>query len=190
VARWEPDAVERLVRAAIELFTEHGYDRTTVAEIAARAGLTKSTFFRHSPDKREILFLGQDLMHQQLATGIAGAPAAATPLGMVAGGLDALAVIFSAERRDFAVQRREVIAANPELQEREALKGRSSARVISDALRARGVDDPAAMVAGQLGALAIGRAYTRWSEPGNQEDFGPIARDALGELHAASVALA
>ena len=62
MARWEPNAAERLERAALALFLERGYDATTVAEIANRAGLTKSTFFRHYADKREVLFGGQDIM--------------------------------------------------------------------------------------------------------------------------------
>jgi AcrR family transcriptional regulator len=182
--------VERLVRAALELFSEQGYDRTTVAEIAARAGLTKSTFFRHSPDKREILFLGQGQMYELLRTGIAGAPADATPLEMVAAGLDELTAVFSADRRDFAPQRRAVIAAHPELQEREALKRRGYVTTIQAALRARGVEDPAALVAGELGGLAVGGAYVRWSEPGNEQEYGPVARQVLGELYKATVALA
>ena len=61
MARWEPNASERLVRAAVDLFTEQGYDATTVTQIADRAGgLTKTTFFRHFPDKREVLFAGQE----------------------------------------------------------------------------------------------------------------------------------
>jgi len=189
MARWEPHAAERLVRAALELFTEQGYDHTTVAEIAAHAGLTKSTFFRHSPDKREILFLGQDQLYELLASGIAGAPAGATPLETVAAGLDELAVAFSAGRRDFGPRRRAVIAAHPELQEREALKRRGYAAAIHEALQARGVDDPVAIVAGELGALAIGRAYSRWSDPGNADDFGAVARQVLDELRSATVAL-
>ncbi|MBI0381962.1 helix-turn-helix transcriptional regulator, partial [Streptomyces albiflaviniger] len=80
MARWEPNAQERLVRAALELFTEQGYDATTVNEIADRAGLTKTTFFRHFRDKREVLFAGQDTHTRLLADAIAAAPGPATPL--------------------------------------------------------------------------------------------------------------
>ncbi|MBS2080443.1 helix-turn-helix domain-containing protein, partial [Mycobacterium tuberculosis] len=64
MARWEPDARERLVAAALDLFNERGYDETTVTQIAERAGLTKSTFFRHFPDKRDVLAAGQDAIAQ------------------------------------------------------------------------------------------------------------------------------
>lgn len=79
MARWEPGARERLVLAAVDLFTELGYDATTVAQIAERAGVTKSTFFRHFSDKRELLAAGQEALSQLLTEGIAEAPAHATP---------------------------------------------------------------------------------------------------------------
>ena len=58
MGRWEPDARGRLVKAAMELYGERGFEQTTVAEIAERAGLTERTFFRHFADKREVLFAG------------------------------------------------------------------------------------------------------------------------------------
>ena len=91
MARWEPDARQRLVAAALDLFTEQGYDDTTVAQIADRAGLTKSTFFRHFPDKREVLVAGQDTLCRLLAEGIAAAPESATPLEAVGAALEAAA---------------------------------------------------------------------------------------------------
>src|ERR1700727_3354826 len=89
MSRWEPDARGRLEQAAAELFAERGFDETTVADIAARAGLTERTFFRHFADKREVLFSGQDVFQEQFVTAVAGAPATATPLEAVAAGLAA-----------------------------------------------------------------------------------------------------
>src|SRR4051812_44333589 len=88
MARWEPGARERLVVAAVDLFTEQGYDATTVAEIAERAGVTKSTFFRYFPDKRELLVAGQETLSRLLVEGIAEAPDGAGPLEAVAAGLE------------------------------------------------------------------------------------------------------
>src|ERR1041385_4645865 len=87
MVRWEPGARERLVLAAVDLFIEQGYDQTTVTQIAERAGVTKSTFFRHFPDKRELLVAGQETLSRLLAEGIAQAPVGATPLEAVAAGL-------------------------------------------------------------------------------------------------------
>src|ERR1700689_5438774 len=123
MARWQPNAAERLALAALELFAERGYENTTVIDIAQRAGLTKSTFFRHFQDKREVLF-GEGMMNELLAEAIAAAPATAVPLEAVAHAVDAIGRrAFPPARRAFVARRRAVIAANPELQEREAIKG-------------------------------------------------------------------
>src|SRR5271163_4894197 len=122
MARWEPNASERLERAALALFAERGYDATTVAEIADRAGLTKSTFFRHYADKREVLFGGQDVLAELFSGAIRGAPPSATAADCLAAALESAAAIFTADRHDFAPQRQAVIAAHGELQERQLLK--------------------------------------------------------------------
>src|SRR5262245_2455418 len=104
MARWEPNARERLVDAALELFHERGYDRTTVEEIAARAGLTERTFFRYFADKREVLFGGSKDLERAITDGISGAPTAASPLDAVVGALEAAAAHFPA-RRDYRARR-------------------------------------------------------------------------------------
>jgi AcrR family transcriptional regulator len=172
--------------AALDLFEERGYENTTVIDIAERAGLTKSTFFRHFPDKREVLF-GGDSMTGLVTEAIAAAPAEATPLDAVANALNAVGrESFTAARRDFVTRRWAVIAANPELREREALKGLRLTAAMTGALERRGVPDLTACVAAELGALAWKIAYQRWSEPTNGDDFGQLARRALGEVRAAS----
>ena len=189
MARWEPNAPERLTRAALALFVEHGYDATTVAQIADRAGLTKSTFFRHFTDKREVLFGGQDLLTELFSEAIRTAPAAATPADCLAAALESAAVAFTPERQEFAPQRQAVIAANSELQERELLKGARLASAMADALRARGAGDVAARVAGQLGVLALSITYARWAAPANRQPFAEIAHVVLRDLQAQAVTL-
>src|ERR1700684_1967037 len=100
MARWQPGARERLVVAAVDLFTEQGYDATTVAQIAERAGITRSTFFRYFSDKREVLVAGQETLSRLLAEGIAEAPAGASPLEAVAGGLARASSGKGAVKRD------------------------------------------------------------------------------------------
>jgi AcrR family transcriptional regulator len=185
MGRWQPNSQHRLVLAALDLFEERGYERTTVVEIAERAGLTKSTFFRHFPDKREVLF-GGDTMTGLLVEGIAAAPAGASPLEAVAHALDAIGKeAFTPARREFVARRRAVIAANPELQEREALKALSLTGSMIDALKLRGTSDLTAYVASQLGSLAWKLAYDCWIDAPDGEDFGEIARRTIGELQAA-----
>jgi AcrR family transcriptional regulator len=188
--RWEPDARERLVCAALDLFTQQGYDNTTVAEIVERAGLTKSTFFRHFPDKREVLVAGQDMLSRLFADGIAAAPDAATPLEAVGAALAVAAEAFTVSgQRDLGPKIAAVIAANCELQERDALKPVGLAAAMTAALEDRGVPDLAASLAAELGVLAFKRAFARWSDSANQLELGELARQSLLELRAASAAL-
>ena len=189
MARWEPNARERLERAALDLFTQHGYDATTVAQIADRAGLTKSTFFRHFTDKREVLFGGQDTLAELFGAAIAAAPPATAPADCLAAALTSAAVVFGPERHDLAPQRQAVIAANSELQERQLLKRAHLAGAIADALCARGTDDPTARLAGELGVLAFSTAFGRWAAPDNQRAYADLAREALHELQARAVVL-
>src|SRR6202050_4597065 len=122
MARWEPGARERLVVAAVDLFTERGYDATTVAQIAERAGVTKSTFFRHFPDKRELLVAGQETLSRLLDEGIAEAPTGASPLEAVAAGLERASSEMGPGDRDLGARLKAAVADSTELQERDALK--------------------------------------------------------------------
>jgi len=191
MARWEPGARDRLVVAAVDLFTEQGYDATTVAEIAERAGVTKSTFFRHFPDKRELLVAGQDMLGRLLAEGIAEAPEGAGPLAAVAAGLERASSAMGPANRELGARLKAAIAASEELQERDALKSVSLAAAMTSALTARGVPDPTAHLAAEMGVLAFKRGYAVWSEGDRAEDDGlaPYALAALDELRAASASL-
>ncbi len=189
MARWQPNARQRLVHAALDLFTEQGYDATTVNEIADRAGLTKTTFFRHFSDKREVLFAGQSVHAGILTDAIAAAPAQATPLTAVEAALDALSGTFTEDRREFSTRLRAVIALNSELQERSAFKRLGLAATMTDALHARGVEEPTASLAAELGARAFYGAYEQWADPANQQTCAELARQALDRLRTAATAL-
>ena len=119
MGRWEPNSRGRLQEAALALYAERGFDQTTVAEIAARAGVTERTFYRHFADKREVLFGGSAVLKERILTGVTDAPASARPLDALARGLDAAAAMLGEGRRDLSRLRQTVIAANPELRERE-----------------------------------------------------------------------
>ncbi len=189
MGRWEPNARQRLERAALSLFAENGYDATTVAEIADRAGLTKSTFFRHFSDKREVLFGGQDMLAELFTEAIRNVPSGAGAAECLAAALRAAAMAFTAERHDLAPQRRAVIAANSDLQERELLKRARLGAAMADAFRARGADDATARLAAEIGTLAFSTAYARWAVPENQQSFTDIAHAALRELQARAATL-
>jgi AcrR family transcriptional regulator len=181
MARWQPGARERLVVAAVDLFTEQGYDATTVAQIATRAGVTRSTFFRHFSDKREVLVAGQATLSQLLAEGIAQAPANASPLEAVAAGLERASSEMGPVNRDLGPRLKAAVAASTELQERDALKSIGLAAAMTGALVARGVPDPTAHLAAELGVLAFKRGYAQWSEA-DRDDTTGLAHHALAAL--------
>jgi AcrR family transcriptional regulator len=187
MGRWEPDAQERLVRAALDLFSEQGYENTAVAQIAERAGLTKSTFFRHFRDKREVLFGGQDRLAGVLTSGIANAPESAGPLAAVEEALVAVGTWFTDEHRAHGPQRQAVIDGNLELRERAALKMAGFAVAVKDALERRGVPELQAVVAAELGVLAFGRAHAAWLETAG--DWAAVARRSVDEVRTAAATL-
>jgi AcrR family transcriptional regulator len=186
MARWQPNPRERLVLAALELFAERGYEHTTVTAIAERAGLTRSTFFRHFPDKREVLFGGETLP-QILTEAITSAPDTTPPLQAIAEALNQVGgQVFPETQRAFVAQRRAVIAANPELREREAVKGVTLTAAMVDALRQRGVPELTARVAAGFGSLAFVLAYDEWTDPANEATFRELTESKLKALHAAA----
>src|SRR5260370_26254007 len=191
MARWESGARERMVLAAVDLFSEQGYDATTVAQIAERAGVTKSTFFRHFPDKRELRVAGQETLSRLLAEGIAEAPGNASPLEAVAAGLERASSAMGPMNRELAPRLKAAVAASAELQERDALKSVSLAAAMTTALVARRVSDSAAGLSGELGVLAFKRGDAEWPE-GDRNAKDEVARytlAALDELPAASASL-
>ena len=160
VSRWEPHTSRRLQQAAFELYTERGYDQTTVAEIAARAGLTERTFFRHFTDKREVLFEGGDQFRDALVDRVVNAPASASALEAVLTGVEAAGSVFPALQ---IVRRRQaLISANPELQERELIKFASLEAALAGALGRRGVADTSAELAAAAGVVVLRIALSRW----------------------------
>jgi AcrR family transcriptional regulator len=191
MARWEPDARGRLIRAAIDLFEAQGYEATTTAQLAARAGLTKTTFFRHFPDKREVLFAGQATLVGLAASGVQEAPADAGPLEAAAAGVDAMAAMHTEEQRAWGPRLRAVIAANDELRERGTFKRASITAAIEDALVARGVPEASAGVAAELASRAYHVGFDRWTEQlDDDRSLGAFCRAALDELRTALGALA
>jgi AcrR family transcriptional regulator len=182
---------ERLVVAAVDLFSEQGYDTTTVAQIAERAGTTKSTFFRYFPDKRELLVAGQETLSRLLAEGIADAPQGASPLEAVAAGLERASSAMGPMNRELGPRLKAAVAASTELQERDALKSVGLAAAMTAALVARGLPDATAHLAGELGVLAFKRGYAEWSQADRDTEDGLAlyTLTALNELRAASASL-
>lgn len=179
MARWEGNTQDRLERAALDLFTEQGYDRTTVAQIAQRANLTERSFYRWFADKREVLFGGAGRMQKVIADAIAAVPAGT-------GALQTLLIACRAtpdvmRPREFLRERAAVIAANPPLQERELIKLASMAEMITRALVDRGFDAQTARLATDLGSAVLRLANERWVADENA-DYTEVLNTAAADL--------
>jgi len=169
-----------MARAALELYAERGYEQTTAADIADRAGVTERTFFRHFADKREVLFDGSAQLQAAVVASIAGADDAA-PLDIACGAFVAAAPILE-ERRDHARRRAAVIAANTSLQERELLKMSTLASAATGALRKRGVAAPDAQVAAHTAVGLFGIGFERWVAADDGTSLAEQITRALADL--------
>ena len=165
----------------MELYGVRGFDQTTVAEIARRAGLTERTFFRHYADKREVLFAGSGVLRELLVSTVANAPDSAPPIDAVAAALEAAGAGLQ-ERRAFSQRRQAIIAANAELRERELIKLASLASAMAETLRRRGVPEPAASLTAEAGIAAFRVAFERWVDEANERDLPGLIRESLDQL--------
>ncbi|MDM7855217.1 TetR family transcriptional regulator [Cellulomonas alba] len=184
MARWQPGSQARLEREALELFVTRGYDQTTVAEIASRAGVTERTFYRYFADKREVLFAGGAVLEQELVAAIREAPEGTMPLDAVALGLDRLATGLFADRLEIAMRRATVVAAHPELQERELLKMAHLAAAAAGALRERGVAEPGASLAADSGVAVFRVAFAQWVAQRGATSLAELIRSGVRDLRA------
>lgn len=181
MARWEPDARGRLLHAALDLFAEQGYDATTAAQIAERAGLTKTTLFRQFADKREILFQGQAASVATADAAVRGAPAGAHPIDALRTGLDALAEDHVPEQREIGRRAEAITATSAELQERAAFKRSAISAALAAALAER-VDDGVAGVLADIGTRAYYRGFAEWARTDDDTDLAALVRRHLDQL--------
>ncbi|MGX1516218.1 TetR/AcrR family transcriptional regulator [Streptomyces collinus] len=184
MARWDPGAEQRLKRAALELYLEHGYANVTITHIAERAGLTRRSYFRYFPDKREVLFGGSERLPPALAEAVLAADPDAAPLTAVLDAMSRVGAQLLEQVQDVA-ERRAVIDTSPELQERERTKAAAVTRALRDALIQRRVDADTAELVAQLAAVAFGHAFRQWTEAEGRTSFGSCLDAVTGRLRAA-----
>lgn len=183
MGRWAPGGRGRLEVAALELYATRGYEQTTVADIAERAGLTERTYFRHFADKREVLFSGSPRLQQLVVDAVLAQPVPTPPLDAVVAGLDAAAEVFDGQR-DWSVRRSAVIGANPVLAEREQQKLATLAGALATALEERGVVAAGARLAADLGVVVFATGFARWVGDGEDRPLAVVQREVLAELRA------
>ncbi|MET9251880.1 helix-turn-helix domain-containing protein [Nonomuraea sp. NPDC003709] len=181
MARWDPGTEERLIKAALELYAEHGYDNVTVTQIAERAGITRRSYFRYFPDKREVLFAGSERLPTAIQQAVLAAAETSSPLSTV---LDALADVGAqlAEQVKNVAERRAVIDASAELQERERTKFAAVTAAIRTALEQRGTETGTAHLVAQIAMVVFQSAFDQWVNANGQTDFVTCLRVAAASL--------
>ena len=153
MGRWEPGAAGRLQTAAVKLFVDQGFAATTVPQIAARAGLTTRTFFRHYADKRDVLFAGEEELPEVVAQVFAHAAPDLGPLDVVVHGLQTVvAPRLQAHHAELRI-RRDILRSDASLLERDASKLASLGRAATTGFADRGLSP---LHAGTAAALAVG----------------------------------
>ena len=183
MSRWKPDARGRLEQAAFELFRDRGYDHITVADIAQRAGLTERTFFRHYADKREVLFGGATHLQAEILRAINAAPCSLPTLALVRIGVEAAATMMHG-RRELALERSKIVAAHADLQERDLIKRATLTTAIAGALGARGVAEPSASLAADMGMVVFHVGFSQWLDGPPGRELIDVVRDGFEELKA------
>jgi AcrR family transcriptional regulator len=182
MGRWQGGASERLKEAALGLFQSQGYDGTTVAEIAAEAGVTERTFFRHYADKREVLFFDQGEFEGVFLAALPS-EGGRDPMALMAAVLAGAAALFGEDRRPWSRARQSVIAANVALQERELLKMSLLATSLTGALTGRGIDPVSAALAAETGVAVFRTAFAAWISEDETRTFPEIQAGVLARLH-------
>lgn len=188
MGRWEPDAQGRLLSAALDLFAEHGYEATTTAQIAERAGLTKTTLFRLFSDKREIVFQGQSALVELVRRGVTEAPTGSTAADLMAHGIRLLSSAHTEDHRRTGRILDPVLAESPELNERAVFKRFAITSTLEQALVERGVEKREAGILADLGVRAYYSGYEQWVV---SDDPAPLAEYVTAEIaHLESAAAA
>jgi AcrR family transcriptional regulator len=189
MVRWQPGAGERLQKSALRLFTEQGFERTTVAEIAADAGVTERTFFRYFADKREVLFAQPDVFESMFTDAVRDAPDGTTVPELVTRALDGVDAFFPDERRAHGRARTAIIRSEPSLLERELLKMSHLTEAVAATMETRGVPAPIAALAAQTATSVFHVAFTQWLTEGETRTLAEIEHEVLAELRAVTAAV-
>lgn len=169
----------RLRTAALELYADRGFDRTTTAEVAALAGVTERTYFRHFADKREVIFDGEVALQASFAGAVADAPDLA-PMEVLRHAFSSLASRAEGDR-DLQARQHRVIAAAPQLRERAAIKAAHLEEAVTAALEQRGTPEPMASLAASCGLAVLSRARREWLA-GSPRSFAALLAEAFDDL--------
>lgn len=172
---------EALRRAALKSFARKGFANVTVTELAAEAGVTERTFFRHFPTKEAVLFQDYESQLEWLAEALAQRPAAESLFDAVLASVAAFPHDLEVVRQA-ATARTELISAERIASHLRVVQS-SFADVLAEFVRNRNPDmaniDLAAEVAGSALAAALVVAVENWGRNGCVGDLGELVATSL-----------
>jgi AcrR family transcriptional regulator len=181
MSRWKPDATGRLEQAAFELFRDRGYDQVTVADIAKRAGLTERTFFRHYADKREVLFAGAAVLREELLEALGAVPRGVPTIEAVQIAVEAISALLHG-RRALARERQKIVKAHADLLEREMIKRATLTDALAEALHERGVAEPGATLAADIGVGVFYVSFVHWLDGPEDREFVDVVHEGFKQI--------
>jgi AcrR family transcriptional regulator len=182
MSRWESGAGDRIAHAALELFAEQGFENTTVAQIAERAGVTRRTYFRHFADKRDVVFGDHDRLAETVAEVVAAAPAGSSVMDVLRQALEVLADSVFVDQQSRMRVLRGIVRSDVSLRERDEHKNAVIAAAGEQAFRERGFGETEARLAAGLGVLALSTALDRWIDAPDGADLRGIAVDVVDSI--------
>lgn len=165
----------------MELFDEQGFQATSAVQIADRARVTTRTFFRYFPDKEAVVFADAELLSAALVQDLLDAAELGQPLHAVVRVLAEFDWLGLGSRATLR-QRDAMIAANPELLERELIKQEQMADAFGSALAERGVEPLTAELAARVGIAVFRTAYRQWLTAGDDADLAAKVAMAMSAL--------
>jgi len=172
---------EALRQAALKSFARKGFANVTVTELAAEAGVTERTFFRHFPTKEAVLFQDYETQLEWLAEALGQRPASDTLFDSVLASVAAFPHDLEVVRQA-ATARTELISADRIASHLRVVQS-SFAGVLTEFVRNRNQDMPnidlAAEVAGSALAAALVVAVENWGRNGCVGDLGELVAASL-----------
>ncbi|WP_069870876.1 TetR/AcrR family transcriptional regulator [Streptomyces malaysiensis] len=168
---------ERIIETAFALFMERGFDVVTVDEIAQRAEIGRTTFFRYFGDKQEVVFSTEDDFLRALTAAMRDAPTEPLqdlPQALATSRRLLLAICTEAARNpgNYAVYHR-LVKQHPELKDRHTRKTRHYADLLEKHLIDHGTPPATAVLAAQLTVACYQAAWRLGSH-----DAAAVLREA------------
>ncbi|KZB79708.1 TetR family transcriptional regulator [Amycolatopsis regifaucium] len=173
-----------LASAAVDLFVAHGYEATTIDEIAAAAGIGRRTFFRYFDAKDDVLFANHDEIVAEMEEAFAAADPSRDPVEVACAAVSLVLDSYAADL-DGSLKRFTLTRTVPSLRDKEVATVDRYQRVLARYLQRRFEEqgDTMAALRAAVAAAAIAAANNhvlrRWLRSGGEEDIEAGAAEAF-----------